>query len=251
MHSNYEFYRMNQNLYGSALTQEEIKKWIFNNIFITKIGKVKTFDPNSQKGVVIIEEFDNIEIETQNISNININPNEGEMVLLLQSNINLFNHDDNINFDKNHFYILSIINPKYLEMACDDIKLKTINKIDIKSNNQINANSDHDINLNANQNININCVDFSIKAEDDVVIKANDDIDINSNYNLDLIGKNKVRIKSNNKIDISNNSETLKSILIDITYAITNLRVTGQAIIDESSRAGLYSLRNRIYDLLG
>ncbi|UPA16834.1 DUF777 family protein (plasmid) [Borrelia coriaceae] len=248
---------MNQNLYGSALTQEEIKKWIFNNIFITKIGKVKTFDPNSQKGVVIIEEFDNIEIETQNISNININPNEGEMVLLLQSNINLFNHDDNINFDKNHFYILSIINPKYLEMACDDIKLKTINKVDIKSNNQININSDNDTyinanntNLNANQNININCVDFSIKAEDDVVIKANDDIDISSNYNLDLIGKNKVRIKSNNKIDISNNSETLKSILIDITYAINNLRVTGQAIIDESSRAGLYSIRNRIYDLL-
>ncbi|WP_330730546.1 DUF777 family protein [Borrelia turicatae] len=242
MHPNYEFYRMNQNLYGSALTQEEIKKWIFNNIFITKIGKIKTFDPNLQKGVVIIEEFDNIEIETQNISNININPNEGEMVLLLQSNINLFNQDDDINFDKNHFYILSIINPKYLELACNDVHIQTINKVDIKSDNYIDINAKH--------NININCNDFSIKTRDDVNIQANDDIDINSNYNLDLTGKNRVRIKSNNKIDIRNNIESLRSILIDITYAINSLRVTGQAVIDESSRAGLYSLRSRIYNLL-
>ncbi|AHH05688.1 DUF777 family protein (plasmid) [Borrelia miyamotoi] len=208
---NYDLYRMNQNFYGSTLTQEEIKLWIYSNIFITKIGTIKTFDTTSQKGIVIIKEFDNLEIETHNISNININPNEGELVLLLQSSINLFNENDNINFDKNHFYILSIINPKYLEMACDEIALKTTHKLKLKSNNQI---------------------------------------DIHSDNNIDLIAKNKVLIKSNNKIDIRNDSQSLKNILIDITDAIANLRVTGQAIIDESSRAGIYGIRSRIYDLL-
>ncbi|MBW6183930.1 DUF777 family protein [Pseudomonas aeruginosa] len=208
---NYDLYRMNQNFYGSTLTQEEIKLWIYSNIFITKIGTIKTFDTTSQKGIVIIKEFDNLEIETHNISNININPNEGELVLLLQSSINLFNENDNINFDKNHFYILSIINPKYLEMACDEIALKTTHKLKLKSNNQI---------------------------------------DIHSDNNIDLIAKNKVLIKSNNKIDIRNDSQSLKNILIDITDAIANLRVTGQAIIDESSRAGIYGIRSKIYDLL-
>ncbi|WCL22278.1 DUF777 family protein (plasmid) [Borrelia miyamotoi] len=208
---NYDLYRMNQNFYGSTLTQEEIKLWIYSNIFITKIGTIKTFDTTSQKGIVIIKEFDNLEIETHNISNININPNEGELVLLLQSSINLFNENDNINFDKNHFYILSIINPKYLEMACDEIALKTTHKLKLKSNNQI---------------------------------------DIHSDNNIDLIAKNKVLIKSNNKIDIRNDSQSLKNILIDITNAIANLRVTGQAVIDESSRAGIYGIRSKIYDLL-
>ncbi|AHH04236.1 Hypothetical protein BHY_1285 (plasmid) [Borrelia nietonii YOR] len=239
---NYDLYRMNQNLCGSTLTQEELRQWIFNNIFIIKIGMIKSFDPDSQKGVVVIKEFDNLEIETQNISNINIKPNEGEMVLLLQSNINLFSQDDDINFDKNHFYILSIINPKYLELACNDVHIQTINKVDIKSDNYIDINAKH--------NININCYDLGIKAKDDVNIQATDDIDINSSYNLDLTGRNRVLIKSNNKIDIRNNSESLRSILIDITYAINSLRVTGQAVIDESSRAGLYALRSRIYDLL-
>ncbi|WAZ71076.1 DUF777 family protein (plasmid) [Borrelia miyamotoi] len=65
---NYDLYRMNQNFYGSTLTQEEIKLWIYSNIFITKIDKIKTFAPKSQKGIVIIKEFDNLEIETHNIS---------------------------------------------------------------------------------------------------------------------------------------------------------------------------------------
>ncbi|AHH05565.1 DUF777 family protein (plasmid) [Borrelia miyamotoi] len=68
MRLNYDLYRMNQNLYGATLTQEEIKLRIFSNIFITKIDKIKTFDTTSQKGVVIIKEFDNLEIETHNIS---------------------------------------------------------------------------------------------------------------------------------------------------------------------------------------
>ncbi|QBK64089.1 DUF777 family protein (plasmid) [Borrelia miyamotoi] len=75
-------------------------------------------------------------------------------------------------------------------------------------------------------------------------------MDIHSDNNIDLIAKNKVLIKSNNKIDIRNDSQSLKNILIDITDAIANLRVTGQAIIDESSRAGIYGIRSRIYDLL-
>ncbi|AOW96159.1 hypothetical protein AXH25_05635 (plasmid) [Borrelia miyamotoi] len=239
---------MNQNLYGTALTQEEIKLWIFSNIFITKIGKIKTFDHASQKGVVILEEFDNLEIDTHNILNININPKQGEMVLLLQSSINLFNPDDDINFDKSHFYILSIIDPKYLEMACEHISLKTNNKLELTSDNQIDIHSDN-TNINANQNININCTDLSITTKDDVLITSNDDIDINANYNLDLTAKNKILIKSN-KIDIRNDSQTLKSILIDITNAISNLRVTGQAIIDESSRFGIYDIRRKIHELL-
>ncbi|WAZ71233.1 DUF777 family protein (plasmid) [Borrelia miyamotoi] len=246
---NYDLYRMNQNFYGSTLTQEEIKLWIYSNIFITKIGTIKTFDTTSQKGIVIIKEFDNLEIETHNISNININPNEGEMVLLLQSSINLFNQNDNINFDKNHFYILSIINPKYLEIACNDIALKSTHKLALRADNDININSNN-TSLNANHNININCNDLVITTTDDLSINVNDDISINANYNLDLMAKNKILIKSRNKIDIRNDSQSLKNILIDITNAIANLRVTGQAIIDESSRAGIYGIRSKIYDLL-
>ncbi|AHH05564.1 Hypothetical protein BOM_1021 (plasmid) [Borrelia miyamotoi FR64b] len=91
------------------------------------------------------------------------------MVLLLQSNINLFNQDDDINFDKNHFYILSIISPKYLEMACNDIALKATHKLELKSNNQIDIYSGN-TNINANHNININCNDLNIKANDDTSI---------------------------------------------------------------------------------
>ncbi|MDO7257000.1 DUF777 family protein, partial [Borreliella burgdorferi] len=39
----YAIYRMNQRLYGNTLTQEDVKNWIYSNIFIIKIGTVKGF----------------------------------------------------------------------------------------------------------------------------------------------------------------------------------------------------------------
>ncbi|MCD2349956.1 DUF777 family protein, partial [Borreliella americana] len=41
MDEDYEIYRMNQSLYGQALAQEDIKNWIYSNIFIIKIGTIK------------------------------------------------------------------------------------------------------------------------------------------------------------------------------------------------------------------
>ncbi len=43
MNEDYEIYRMNQRLYGQALAQEDLKNWIYSNIFIIKIGTVKEF----------------------------------------------------------------------------------------------------------------------------------------------------------------------------------------------------------------
>ncbi|WP_146256662.1 DUF777 family protein, partial [Borreliella burgdorferi] len=43
MNEDYEIYRMNQRLYGQALAQEDVKNWIYSNIFIIKIGTVKEF----------------------------------------------------------------------------------------------------------------------------------------------------------------------------------------------------------------
>ncbi|WP_210373209.1 DUF777 family protein, partial [Borreliella garinii] len=112
MSENYEIYRMNQRLYGHALAQEDIKNWIYSNIFITRIGTVKEFKQQTQEAVVIIPEFKDLEIHTKNISNINFELSKGDTVLLLQSSINIFDKNDDIHFDKHHFYILSAISPK-------------------------------------------------------------------------------------------------------------------------------------------
>ncbi|WP_210360680.1 DUF777 family protein, partial [Borreliella valaisiana] len=56
---------------------------------------------------------------------------KGDTVLLLQSNINLFDKNDDIHFDKHHFYILSAIGPKTLNLICDNIKIKTTSTIEI------------------------------------------------------------------------------------------------------------------------
>ncbi|WP_151073888.1 DUF777 family protein [Borreliella turdi] len=127
----YEIYRMQQRLYGHALAQEDMKNWIYSNIFIARIGTVKTFKQKTQEAIVTMPEFENLEIHTKNISNISLELSKGDTVLLLQSSINLFDKNDNIHFDKHHFYILGAIGPKTLNLICDNIKIKTTSTIEI------------------------------------------------------------------------------------------------------------------------
>ncbi|WP_210381600.1 DUF777 family protein, partial [Borreliella valaisiana] len=98
MSEDYEIYRMNQRLYGHALAQEDMKNWIYSNIFITQIGTVKEFKQQTQEAVVTIPEFEDLEIHTKNISNINFELSKGDSVLLLQSSINIFDKNDDIHF---------------------------------------------------------------------------------------------------------------------------------------------------------
>ncbi|WP_146256660.1 DUF777 family protein, partial [Borreliella burgdorferi] len=52
MDIDYAIYRMNQRLYGNTLTQEDVKNWIYSNIFIIKIGTVKEFKQQTQEAIV-------------------------------------------------------------------------------------------------------------------------------------------------------------------------------------------------------
>ncbi|WP_418885420.1 DUF777 family protein [Borreliella carolinensis] len=131
MDENYEIYRMNQRLYGQALAQEDIKNWIYSNIFIIKIGTVKEFKQQTQEAIVTIPEFEDLEIHTKNISNISLELSKGDNVLLLQSSVNIFDKNNDIHFDKHHFYILSAISPKTLNLISDTVKIKANNKIEI------------------------------------------------------------------------------------------------------------------------
>ncbi|MCD2317993.1 DUF777 family protein [Borreliella burgdorferi] len=131
MNQDYEIYRMQQRLYGHTLTQEDVKNWIYSNIFIIKIGTVKEFKHQTQEAIVTIPEFEDLEIHTKNISNIDFELSKGDNVLLLQSSINIFDKNDNICFDKHHFYILSAIAPKTLNLISDSIKIKANNTIEI------------------------------------------------------------------------------------------------------------------------
>ncbi|WP_417861696.1 DUF777 family protein [Borreliella andersonii] len=131
MNQDYEIYRMQQRLYGHTLAQEDVKNWIYSNIFITRIGTVKEFKHQTQKAIVTIPEFEDLEIHTKNISNISFELSKGDNVLLLQSSINIFDKNDNIHFDKHHFYILSAIAPKTLNLISDSIKIKANNTIEI------------------------------------------------------------------------------------------------------------------------
>ncbi len=131
MSEDYEIYRMNQRLYGHALAQEDMKNWIYSNIFITQIGTVKEFKQQTQEAVVTIPEFEDLEIHTKNISNINFELSKGDSVLLLQSSINIFDKNDDIHFDKHHFYILSAISPKTLNLISDTVKIKANSRIEI------------------------------------------------------------------------------------------------------------------------
>ncbi|WP_424632777.1 DUF777 family protein [Borreliella lusitaniae] len=133
MSQDYEIYRMQQRLYGHALAQEDIKNWIYSNIFITRIGTVKDFKQQTQEAVVTISEFEDLEIHTRNISNISFELSKGDTVLLLQSNVNIFDKNDNIHFDKHHFYILSAISPKTLNLISDTVKIQTNSTIEISN----------------------------------------------------------------------------------------------------------------------
>uniref|UniRef100_UPI003BF4B80C DUF777 family protein n=1 Tax=Borreliella afzelii TaxID=29518 RepID=UPI003BF4B80C len=110
---------------------EDMKNWIYSNIFITRIGTVKEFKQQTQEAIVIIPEFEDLEIHTRNISNINFELSKGDTVLLLQSSVNIFDKNDDIHFDKNHFYILSAISPKTLNLICDTVKIKANSRIEI------------------------------------------------------------------------------------------------------------------------
>ncbi|WP_425337318.1 DUF777 family protein [Borreliella tanukii] len=124
-------YKMNKRIYGNTLTQEDVKNWIYSNIFITRIGTVKEFKQQTQEAVVIIPEFEDLEIHTKNISNISFELSKGDTVILLQSSINIFDKNDDIHFDKHHFYILSAISPKTLNLISDTVKIKANSRIEI------------------------------------------------------------------------------------------------------------------------
>ncbi|XPC97870.1 DUF777 family protein (plasmid) [Borreliella japonica] len=124
-------YKMNKRIYGNTLTQEDVKNWIYSNIFITRLGTVKEFNRQTQESLVIIPEFEDLEIHTKNISNINFELSKGDSVILLQSSINIFDKNDDIHFDKHHFYILSAISPKTLNLISDTVKIKANSRIEI------------------------------------------------------------------------------------------------------------------------
>ncbi|WP_215539957.1 DUF777 family protein, partial [Borreliella bavariensis] len=107
------------------------KNWIYSNIFITRIGTVKEFKQQTQEAVVTIPEFEDLEIHTKNISNISFELSKGDSVLLLQSSINIFDKNDDIHFDKHHFYIIGVIGPKTLNLISDTVKIKANSKIEI------------------------------------------------------------------------------------------------------------------------
>ncbi|WP_283848863.1 DUF777 family protein [Borrelia puertoricensis] len=54
MNLNYEIYRMNSQMKGSALTQEEIKLWTYRNIFISRLGIIKSFNTPLHKKVLFL-----------------------------------------------------------------------------------------------------------------------------------------------------------------------------------------------------
>ncbi len=89
-----------------------LKQFLFENVFICRIGVIKSFDFETQKGVVTIKEYEGLEISTCSISNFNFDLTAEDEVILLQSNFNIFQESDNNHFDKNYFYILSVLNPK-------------------------------------------------------------------------------------------------------------------------------------------
>lgn len=99
--------------------QKELKKIgdkIKHNLTMLKIGIVQNFDFNTQEGTVLIQDFNNLKIHSKNISNISLDLSYGDKVVLIQSKLNLFNIKDNVDFDKNNFYIIASIEPRHLTM---------------------------------------------------------------------------------------------------------------------------------------
>ncbi|WKD01260.1 DUF777 family protein (plasmid) [Borreliella americana] len=110
------------------------KQFLFENVFICRIGVIKSFDFKSQTGVVTIKEYEGLEINTCSISNFNLDLSVEDEVILLQSNVNIFQESDNNHFDKNYYYILSALNPKKIGIKLDQFKLSA-QELDSQSEN--------------------------------------------------------------------------------------------------------------------
>ncbi|MBB6208340.1 DUF777 family protein [Borreliella lanei] len=111
-----------------------LKQFLFENVFICRIGVIKSFDCETQTGVVTIKEYEGLEISTCSISNFNLDLAEEDEVVLLQSNFNIFQESDNNHFDKNYYYILSALNPKKIGIKLDQFKL-SLQEFDAQSEN--------------------------------------------------------------------------------------------------------------------
>lgn len=119
-------------LRGSAVGA--LKQFLFENVFICRIGVIKSFDFKTQTGVVTIKEYEGLKISTCSISNFSLDLAAEDEVVLLQSNFNIFQENDNNHFDKNYFYILSVLNPKNIGIKLDQFKL-SVQDFDSQSEN--------------------------------------------------------------------------------------------------------------------
>lgn len=103
-------------------------------MFICRVGIIKSFDFKTQTGIVTIKEYEGLEISTRNISNFNLDLAEEDEVVLLQSNFNIFQESDNNHFDKNYYYILSVLNPKKIGIKLNELKV-SLEEFDTQSEN--------------------------------------------------------------------------------------------------------------------
>ncbi|AWG43349.1 hypothetical protein CR532_05280 (plasmid) [Candidatus Borreliella tachyglossi] len=133
--TNYELYRINQRLKGSLLAQEDIKVFLNENIFISRIGTIKEFDSNTQKGIVLLKEYEGLAIHTCNIASVNYFLKTGDEVILLQSSINIFNTDDNNYFDQNYYYILRPVDlsKQKIEVKAGKVAIRSSDPIEIST----------------------------------------------------------------------------------------------------------------------
>lgn len=127
----YEIARRLGNL-GDDLALEMVKKCLRDNVFICRIGVIKEFDFETQEGIVLIEEYEDLNIKSRNISCLRLELKEGDRVILLQSSINIFDERDNNYFDKHYFYILNAVNRKYAGINVDKFSLSS-KELDILS----------------------------------------------------------------------------------------------------------------------
>ncbi|WP_024655261.1 DUF777 family protein [Borrelia hispanica] len=131
MQSNYEISRRLGNL-SEDLAFEDAKRYLQDNVFICRIGIVKEFDFEKQEGIVVIEEYEDLNIISRNISNLKLELVEGDRVVLLQSSINIFNENDNNYFDKHYFYILNALTLRNVGISVEKFKIDT-RELDITS----------------------------------------------------------------------------------------------------------------------
>ncbi|AHH08985.1 DUF777 family protein (plasmid) [Borrelia anserina] len=133
MDKNYEVSRKLGSL-SNDLALEDAKMYLHDNVFICRIGVIKEFDFKIQEGIVTIEEYEDLDIMSRNISSLKLDLKEGDKVILLQSSINIFNERDNNYFDKHYFYILNAVS---LEYAGIDVHKLSFNskEFDVTSEN--------------------------------------------------------------------------------------------------------------------